>query len=80
MSIEVPDEIAKAARPTEKSCLVELAVQLYAQGRLRPRPARELCGLSRLEFEKELAARQISLNTVEDLGSVVATLEELGIG
>ena len=78
MKLEVPDEIAEAAGLTEKSCLIELAVQLYAQRRLGPGPAMKLSGLSRLEFEAELAARQVSLYTVEDLRSDIRTLEELG--
>jgi len=40
--------------------------------------ALRLAGLNRLEFEKELARRNISLYSVEDLKHDVATLKALG--
>ena len=55
-----------------------LAVHLYAERRLAFAQALRLAGLNRLEFEKELARRDISLYTVEDLKHDVAALKELG--
>jgi predicted HTH domain antitoxin len=63
---------------TEKECLVELAVHLYAERRLAFAQALRLAGLNRLEFEEELARREISVYSVEDLEHDVAALKELG--
>lgn len=76
--LTIPDDILEAAGLTERDCLVELAVHLYAQRRLRIGQALRLSRLSRAEFEKELARRDISLYSVEDLNQDVAALKELG--
>ena len=56
----------------------ELAVHLYAEHRLTFALALWLAGLNRLEFEKALARRDISLYSIEDLKHDVAALKELG--
>lgn len=76
--LTIPDDILEAAGLTERDCLVELAVHLYVQRRLRIGQALRLSRLSRAEFEKELARRDISLYSVEDLNQDVAALKELG--
>ena len=80
MSVElrIPEDILEAAGLTEQECLAELAVHLYADRRLAFEQALRLAGLNRVEFEKELARRNISLYSVEDLKHDVATLKELG--
>ena len=78
MHVNVPQDIADAAGLTEESCLVELACHLYAGRRLPFGQALRLSGLSRDEFERQLAERGISLYTVEDLESDLQTLRELG--
>lgn len=77
-TLRIPEDILEAAGLTEKECLVELAVHLYAERRLAFAQALRLAGLNRLEFEKELARRDISLYSVEDLEDDVAALKELG--
>lgn len=63
---------------TERECLIELAVRLYEQRRLSIGQALRLCGLTRMNFEAELARRDISLYSVEDLARDVSRLEQLG--
>lgn len=74
----IPDDILEAAGLTARDCLIELAVHLYAQRRITIGQALRLSRLSRTEFEKELARRDISLYSVEDLNHDVAALKELG--
>lgn len=76
--LTIPDGILEAAGLTEQECLVELAVQLYAQRRIRIGRALRLSQLTRQEFEQELARRNISLYSVDDLNDDVASLKELG--
>jgi len=76
--LTIPDDILEAAGLTERDCLIELAVHLYAERRITLGQALRLSQLSRDELEKELARRDVSLYTVEDLNSDVAALKELG--
>ena len=76
--LTIPDDILEAAGLTERDCLIELAVHLYAERRITLGQALRLSQLTRAELEKELARRDISLYTVEDLSRDVAALKELG--
>ena len=76
--LTIPGEILEAAGLTEAECLIELAVHLYAKRRISIGQALRLARLSRPEFEKELARRDISLYSLEDLEKDVKALEELG--
>ncbi len=78
VELRIPEDIFEAAGLTKRECLIQLAVHLYAERRLAFAQALRLAGLSRLEFEKELARRDISLYSVEDLKHDVAALKELG--
>ena len=78
VELKIPEDILEAAGLTEQECLTELAVHLYADRRLPFAQALRLAGLDRLEFEKELARRNITLYSVEDLKHDVATLKALG--
>ena len=63
---------------TERDCLIEPAVQLYVLRCLPIGSALRLCGLTRIEFEHELAQRDIALYSVDDLERDFGELEELG--
>ena len=76
--LTIPDDILEAAGLTERECLIELAVHLYAERRITLGQALRLSQLNRAELEEELARRNISLYTVEDLNRDVAALKELG--
>jgi len=78
VELKIPEDILEAAGLTEQECLIELAIHLYADRRLAFAQALRLAGLNRLEFETELARRNISLYSVEDLKHDVATLKALG--
>jgi predicted HTH domain antitoxin len=76
---EVPQDILDTARLTVDELKVEMAVYLYAQGRLSIGKARELAEMTLWEFRQLLAARRISPHyDVADLDEDVATLREMG--
>ena len=77
--VEVPQEILDSARLTPSELKVEMAVHLYAQGRLAIGKARELAGMTLWEFRQLLASRRIPPHYDEaDLEEDAATLREHG--
>ena len=77
--MEIPQDVLDSARLTVPELKVELAVSLYAQGRLSIGKARELAGMTLWEFRQLLASRHISPHyDVIDLEEDVATLRDLG--
>jgi predicted HTH domain antitoxin len=71
--------ILDSARLTPDELKLELAVALYAQGRLSIGKARELAGMSLWEFRQLLAARRISPHyDIADFEKEIATLKTLG--
>jgi predicted HTH domain antitoxin len=78
VSIQVPRDVLDSARMSASEARTELALALYAQGRLSIGKARELAQLSLWEFRQLLATRRIAPHLdVEDLDADVATLREL---
>ena len=78
-TLEVPQSILDSARLTISDLKVEMAVYLYAQGRLSLGKARELAGMSLWELRQLLASRRISPHyEVVDLNEDVATLRGMG--
>jgi len=78
--LEVPQDILDSARLTPGQMKVELAISLYAQGRLSIGKARELAELSLWEFRHLLTSRRIPAHydladLQDDLGTL-KTLEE----
>jgi predicted HTH domain antitoxin len=79
VTITIPDDILDSARMTAAELKQEMAVHLYAQGRLSIGKARELAEMSLWQFRQVLAARQIPVHFDEsNLADDVATLRELG--
>jgi predicted HTH domain antitoxin len=77
--IEVPQDIADSARMSPAELQIELAVALYAQGRLSIGKARELTALTLWEFRQILGTRRIPAHYDEaDLDEDVATLQKMG--
>ena len=68
MCLILPDDILKQAGITDQEARIELACSLYDAERLHLWPAAQLAGLSRVEFEIELANRGLPLihYTLED--------------
>lgn len=76
--LEIPQDILDSARLTAGQLLVELAVYLYAQGRLSLGKAHELAGLSVWEFRQVLGSRQIAPHFgSDDLAQDLETLDSL---
>jgi predicted HTH domain antitoxin len=77
--LEIPQDVLDSARLTPEEARLELAVHLYARGRLSIGKAHELAGLSLWEFRQLLGFRQISPHfTPEDLQQDLETLRQLG--
>ena len=78
-TLEIAQDILDSAHLTVPELKVEIAVYLYAQGRLSLGKARELAGMSLWEFRQLLAFRRIAPHfDRDDLDDDVTTLRELG--
>ena len=68
--LEIPDSVARAMRlpPADQPCQLklELALSLYAQGILAFGKARELAGMTKLEFGLLLGKRKIPRHYEQD--------------
>lgn len=80
MTVAIPDPIAMQAGLDEKSALKELALSLYAQGRLTGSQARRLSGAGFFEFEEWRRERGLPIREFKDseLESDMQTLRSLG--
>jgi len=77
--LEIPLDVLDSARLTIPELKVELAVYLYAQGRLSIGKARELAGMTLWEFRQLLASRRISPHyDIADLEEDITTLRDTG--
>ena len=78
MSLTISDEMLRAAGITEEELRRDIAVMLYASGRLSFGKARELAGMHYSEFQHLLASRDVYMNyTIEDLEQDMETLRKL---
>jgi predicted HTH domain antitoxin len=78
VTFEVSQDILDSAHLTAPELKLELAIWLYAQGRLSAGKARELAGLSLWEFRQVAAARHISAHyEIDDLKEDIATVSKL---
>ncbi len=79
-TLDISQDILDSARLSIAELKLELAVHLYAQGRLSIGKARELADMSLWEFRHVLAARRIAPHyDLEDLDQDVTTLRDLGL-
>lgn len=77
--LEVPQDVLDSARLTIPELKVELALHLYAEGRLSIGKARELAGMSLWDFRQLLASRRIPAHyDQDDLDRDVITLRKMG--
>ena len=77
--LEIPDDILTSAKLTADEARVELALALYAAGRLSAGKARELAQMSLWQFRQLLSARGIPVHLdVDDLEKEIETLKRLG--
>lgn len=78
MIIELSDHMLKQAGLDQSGVLLLLAIQLFEEGLLTLGKASELAGLHQLEFQKELARREIPLHyDVEDFEKDWETIKNL---
>lgn len=76
--IEISDDVLDSARMTIDEVRTELALHLYAQGRLSIGKAHELAGLPLWEFRQILGSRRISPHfDAKDLDQDLETLRGL---
>ena len=79
MSVLVSDEILQAANMSDTELKRELAILLYQQQKLGISKARELAEMPLIEFQRELAQRQIPVfDDVAGFESEIAQLKALG--
>ncbi len=80
VNLSIPREILDSARLTPNQAKIELAVSLYAQGRLSIGKARELAGMSLWDFRQLLGSRKIEPHFNEDyLDQDIDTLKRTGL-
>ncbi len=78
ISLDISQDILDSARLTVPELKREVAVHLYAEGRLSVGKARELADMSLWEFRQLLASRKIPAHfSLDDLQDDVATLQKL---
>ena len=76
--LEIPQDILDTTRLTVDELRLELAIALYAEGRLPIGKARELAEMTLWEFRQVLATRHIPPHyDVDDLDEDLATLQAL---
>jgi predicted HTH domain antitoxin len=77
MALIISDKVLEQAQVSADELLIDLACYLYEKKRMSTGQARALVGLNQIEFQQELAARDIDIHyTEEDLEK---DLKNLGI-
>lgn len=80
VALEIPAGVLHAAHMSPDDIRLELAMSLYAQGRLSLGMARSLTHLSLWDFRHQLAARGTPVHySVDDLDDDVQSLQALGL-
>ncbi|MEL6814643.1 MAG: UPF0175 family protein [Cyanobacteria bacterium J06598_3] len=75
MSIVIPEDIVQASQMTDAALKLEIAIVLYGLGKISSGKVRAWTGLTVLEFQDELAKRDLYLNyDVDDLQQDIKTL------
>ncbi len=78
VQIEIPREVLHAARMTTADIQRELAVHLFAEGKLSFGKAREVAAMGLWEFQQLLASRRIPIHyDIEEYEEDLATLTRL---
>jgi predicted HTH domain antitoxin len=79
MSVTISDDILKAAKMTDSQLKLEIAIMLFQQDKISIGKARNLAGMTLLEFQKEIAKRKICIHyDVEELEEDIKTLQAMG--
>ncbi len=75
VQIEIPDTLLETPSYTEQDMMLDLAVALYQRKLYSLAKAARFAGMNRIEFQRALAERRISLNY--DLKIDLQSLESL---
>lgn len=79
MSIEIPYEIAHAAKMTPEEMRRELAIHLFSIHKLSFGKAREMAGMTVCSFQQLLGSREISPHyDIAEYDEDLTTLSKLG--
>lgn len=80
MGIEISDAMLRAVKMTEPEFRLETALWLYQQDRLTLAQAARWSGLTRLQFQRELAVRRHTVHfDTEELRHEIEALKEVGL-
>lgn len=78
MTISIPDEVLAQTKLSTAELKIELAAYLYEKQRLSVGKACKIAGLGLIDFQKELAKRNIYLHlTIEDVDTDLRNLRKL---
>lgn len=78
MTITIPDAVLSETKISSADLRIELATYLYEKQRLSIGKARKVAGLNLVEFQKELAKRDIYLHLgIQDLEKDIDNLSLL---
>ena len=78
MQLTISDDIALSANLSEADMRLALAIGLFHEDRITLAQAARLCGLDRIAFQHQLAARQIPIHYgEEELANDLRTIESL---
>jgi predicted HTH domain antitoxin len=79
MTILISDDIIQATKMTERELKLEIAIMLFEKDKISIGKARRLAEMNVLEFQKELAQRNIYIHyDVAELEEDIKTLQEMG--
>ena len=71
VTLELPDDIGfqllKDREHAEPSLMLELAISLYAAGKMPPGRAAELAGMGRWEFQDVLVKRDVEMPYTQEM-------------
>ncbi|MEM6316141.1 MAG: UPF0175 family protein [Bacteroidota bacterium] len=75
----ISKNVLEELRRTQNVLLIDLAVYLYDKEQLTMGRAKKLAGLTQIQFQKELAKRDVLIKyDVEDFQADLETLKRLG--
>jgi predicted HTH domain antitoxin len=78
MTFTIPDTVLAETKISSAELRIELAVYLYEKQRLSIGKARKVAGLNLIEFQKELAKRNVYLHlSIQDLDIDLKNLNSL---
>ncbi|SKB94380.1 UPF0175 family protein [Dyadobacter psychrophilus] len=78
MLLELDDQIIQSTGLSQEQLRVELAVQLYEQGKITVGQAGRMTSMGSIQFQQELGKRQIPSNyDKDDLDADLKTLSKL---